>query len=220
MKIEGVEINWLGQSGFLIKDSKVIYIDPYNINSQEKADIILITHSHYDHCSIADIEKIIKDGTKIIVTADCQSKITKFTQNIEMQVIEPGKEIDLGSVKIKSVPAYNINKEFHEKSEGWLGYIVKIDNIIIYHAGDTDLIPEMSNLTGFGKQGNKFIAMLPIGGKYTMTAEEAAQAANIIKPSVAIPMHYGSLIGTDEDAVKFAELCKDFGIDVEILQKI
>lgn len=219
MKIEDVEIRWLGHAGFIIKNSQVVYIDPYNINESEKADIILITHSHYDHCSIADIEKIVKDGTKIILTADCQSKITKLPQKIEMQIIEPGEELSLGSVKIKAVSAYNVNKNFHEKAEGWLGYIVKINNLIVYHAGDTDLISEMNNLTGFGKQGNKFIAMLPVGGKFTMTAEEAAQAAKIINPSLAIPIHYGSIIGSEEDALRFIELCKEAGINAEKLEK-
>lgn len=219
MKIHNIELKWLGHSAFLICNEKTIYIDPYNLShSEPKADIILITHSHYDHCSIADIQKIARKGTKIIVPPGCQSKITKM-ENVEMQIIEPGDEIKLGNVIINTIPAYNPKKQFHPKSEGWLGYIVKTNNIIIYHAGDTDLIPEMEKLTGYGKTGNEFIALLPIGGNYTMNAEEAAQAASIIKPTLAIPMHYGSVIGTEKDAENFISLCKEAGIKAEILEK-
>lgn len=219
MKIHNIELKWLGHSAFLICNEKTIYIDPYNLShSEPKADIILITHSHYDHCSIADIQKVARNGTKIIVPPDCQSKITKM-ENVEMQIIEPGDEIKLGNVIINTIPAYNPKKQFHQKSEGWLGYIVKTNNIIIYHAGDTDLIPEMEKLTGYGKTGNEFIALLPIGGTYTMNAEEAAQAASIIKPTLAIPMHYGSIVGTEKDAEKFISLCKESGIKAEILEK-
>lgn len=219
MKIAGIELKWLGHSAFLISNEKNIYIDPYNITHAEpKADIILITHSHYDHCSIADIQKIIKNGTKIIIPPDCQSKITKM-ENVEMQVVEPGDEIKLGNITINTIPSYNPKKQFHPKSECWLGYIVKMNNIIIYHAGDTDIIPEMEKLTGYGKKDNEFIALLPVGGNYTMNAEEAAQAASIIRPSLAIPMHYGSVAGTKEDAEKFIKLCKEAGINAEMLEK-
>ncbi len=216
MRLGNIEIKWLGHSSLLVKDSKTIYIDPYNINSAEKADIILITHPHYDHCSVADINKIAKDGTIIVVPAACQSKIAKLDKRIELQIIEAGKTLNLDSMKIWAVPAYNINKEFHPKSEGWLGYIIKIGNLIIYHAGDTDLIPEMKKLSEYSKAGN-FIALLPVGGTYTMNAEEAAEATSVIKPSLAVPIHYGSVAGSRKDAEKFVTLCIEKGIKAEIL---
>jgi len=217
MKIGDIEIKWLGHSGFLIKYSKTIYIDPYNIREgSEKADLILITHSHYDHCSIADIKKIIKEGTKIIIPADCQSKITRFEIPIKMQVIEPGQELNHGNIKISTLPAYNIDKPFHSKDESWVGYLVKINGLLLYHAGDTDVIPEMQKLTGYHE---KFVALLPIGGRFTMSAEEAVEAAKIIKPFLAIPMHYGSIVGNNEDAREFCELCEEEGIDTKILEK-
>jgi L-ascorbate metabolism protein UlaG (beta-lactamase superfamily) len=220
MRIGEIELKWLGHSGFFIKNSRVIYIDPYNIKEgMEKADIILITHSHYDHCSVADIEKIVQDGTKIIITADCQSKITRFNVPIKMEVVEPGQELDIGDIKISVLPAYNLDKHFHPKDENWVGYILKMNNLIIYHAGDTDLIPEMQKLTGYMQQGKEFVALLPIGGRFTMNVEEAAEAAKLIKPSIAIPMHYGSVVGTNEDALEFKELCEENGIRVEILEK-
>lgn len=221
MKIQNIDLEWLGHSSFKIKaENKVIFIDPYQLtNSKEKADFILITHSHYDHCSQQDINKIVKDGTIIVCTADCQSKIARVKEKVKIELIEPRAEIKLNDFKIRTIEAYNNNKKFHPKSEGWVGYIIQIGNVVIYHAGDTDLIKEMEKLTGYSKKGNTFIALLPVGGTYTMNAEEAAKAASIIKPTMAIPMHYGTIVGSREDAEKFVELCKEEGIKAQILEK-
>ncbi|MEK6880175.1 MAG: MBL fold metallo-hydrolase [Nanoarchaeota archaeon] len=219
MKINKLELKWLGHSGFFICNGKNIYIDPYMISDNcEKADIILITHSHYDHCSIADLRKITKDGTTIVVSADAQSKIGNLNHRIDMHVVELGEEIDFRDLKVLAVPAYNLTKMFHPKDEHWFGYVLKFDDVVIYHAGDTDLIPEMQKLTGFGS-GKEFIALLPVGGKYVMDAEEACEAAVLIKPSVAIPIHYGSVAGTIEDALEFKKLCEERGVNVEVLEK-
>ena len=218
MKVGEIEIKWLGNSGFLIRNSKVIYIDPHNISEgKEKADLIFLTHSHYDHCSVADLKKIVKEGTKIIMTPDCQSKILKFDVPVHMQIVEPGQEVKIGEINVNVLPSYNIDKPFHPKEEGWVGYLLKINNILIYHAGDTDKIPEMQKLTGH--QGKNMIALLPVGGRFTMSAEEAADAAKLINPTLAIPMHFGSVAGTEEDAKEFVELCKEIGIRAEILEK-
>jgi L-ascorbate metabolism protein UlaG (beta-lactamase superfamily) len=220
MKIGGIELKWLGHASFLIKNHKVIYIDPFKIKEDsEKADIILITHSHYDHCSVADIKNIIKEGTKIVLTADSQSKITRFETPIDIQIIEPNKELVFGDIKISAIPAYNVDKTFHQKEEGWVGYIIKMKDILIYHAGDTDFIPEMQKLTGHKQPDKQFIALLPIGGRFTMNAEEAAEAAKLIKPALAIPMHYGGLVGNAADAEEFVKMCKEEGIDAKILEK-
>ncbi len=222
MKIGDIELKWLGHSGFLIKNSKVIYIDPYKISeSSEKADLIFITHSHYDHCSIEDINKIVKEGTKIIIPADCQSKITRFDVPIKMEITEQYQEMDFfnGEIKVSVFPAYNIDKHFHPKEGEWLGYLIKMEDVLIYHAGDTDVIPEMQKLTGYKQQGKEFIALLPVGGRFTMSAEEAVEAAKIIQPNLAIPMHYGSIVGTEKDAQEFKELCEENNIRVEILNK-
>ena len=225
MKIgENVELKWLGHSSFLIRNSKIIYIDPYIIQEGlEKADYIFITHSHYDHCSLADMEKVVKEGTTVVVPADCQSKITRFKVPVKIEVVEPGRELNFGEIKLVALPAYNIDKHFHPKDEGWLGYLIKMNNdkLLIYHAGDTDKIPEMQKLTGYGKSNEEkeFIALLPVGGRFTMTAEEAAEAAVLIKPTLAIPMHYGSVAGTEEDAKEFVNLCMENGIKAMILEK-
>lgn len=220
MRIDDIDLEWLGHSTFKIRAAgKLIFIDPYQISAKEKADMILITHSHYDHCSQQDIEKIAKDGTIVVCTADCQSKITRLSQKIRLELVEPGTDIATDTLKIRAVDAYNPNKKFHPKNEGWVGYIIQTDHTTIYHAGDTDNIKEMLNLTGYGKKGNFFIALLPVGGTYTMNPEEAAEAASIIKPSLAIPIHYGSIVGSRSDAEKFVALCKEKGIKAQILEK-
>lgn len=224
MKIGDADIRFLGHAGFLITfangSSKRIAIDPYNVNFEnEKADFILITHGHYDHCSIMDITKLSKPGTVIIVPADVQSKVTRI-EGVEMQIIEVGDEIIFGNLKIEAVPAYNIEKNFHPKSEGWVGYVVKYGNTVIYHAGDSDKIPDMQRLSGYGKHGTTFVIMLPVSGTYTMTAEDAAEAASLLNPDLAIPMHYGAGVeGTLEDAQNFVKLCDSLNVKAVILEK-
>lgn len=220
MEFGDINLKWLGHSGFLISGEKKIYIDPYMIQDNlPKAGVILITHSHYDHCSIGDMLKIAKENCVIVVPANAQSKITRFPFKVDMKLVEVGHEINLGDIKISVVPAYNIHKSFHPKEEGWMGYVIKIPGLIIYHAGDTDLIPEMQKLTGFKQGKNIFVALLPVSGKYVMNAEEAAEAAALIKPDLAIPMHYGNLVGTLESAEEFVKLCKEKGIEAKILEK-
>lgn len=230
MKIGDVEIKWLGNSGFLILNSapkgvplaggKVIYIDPYQIkDGLPKADIILLTHDHYDHCSVADLEKIIHNGTTIFMTSGCQSKIARFDIPLKMELVSPGQDFDIGQIKISTFPAYNIDKHFHKKDEDLIGFIIKMKDIIVYHAGDTDLIPEMAKLTGYNQHDKTFVALLPIGGRFTMNAEEAAEAAKMIRPSFAIPMHWGSIVGTKEDVEEFKELCEGAGVEVKIMEK-
>lgn len=220
MKIDNVEIKWLGHSGFMIRNSKVIYVDPYNISEGlEKADVILITHSHYDHCSFEDIKKIVQEGTKVIIPADCQSKITRISLPVKIEIAEPGSSFNFPDLGVDVFPAYNVDKSFHPAEESWMGYLVKINNVLIYHAGDTDKIPEMQKLTGYKQKDKTFVALLPVGGRFTMNAEEAADAAKLIQPSIAIPMHYGSVVGDEKDAREFCELCKEFGVECKILEK-
>jgi len=218
-----VKLEFLGHSGFVISNGggKRIAIDPYNVSEGVgKVDFILITHSHYDHCSIKDITHLSKKGTVIIAPADSQSKITRI-EGVQMEVIEVGDELVFGNMRIEAVPAYNIGKDFHPKSEGWLGYVVKLEKVIVYHAGDSDFTPEMKKLSGYGKQGNHFIALLPVSGRYVMTAEEAAKAASLLNPEIAIPMHYGSgVVGTVDDAQNFVKLCDALNVQAKVLGKI
>lgn len=199
-------LNWLGHASFKITGEKIIYIDPYQLKEEsEKADIILITHSHFDHCSPLDVEKIQKSNTVIVATPDCKSSLSG-----NIKTVKQGDKITIGGINIETVPAYNINKRYHSKSNNWVGYIVTVNGKRIYHAGDTDKIPVMADIKAD-------IALLPVGGTYTMTAEEAADAANLIKPKLAVPMHFGSVVGSKSDAERFKNLCK---VPVEILTPV
>ncbi len=138
-----------------------------------------------------------------------------------MQIVEVNDKIEFGNMKIEVMPAYNIKKEFHPKNEEWLGYLIKMNGTIIYHSGDTDRIPEMQNLTGYGKHGNEFIILLPVSGKYVMDSDEAFEVANMLKADLAIPMHYGAgVAGTKQDAERFVKLCSEGGLRATILEKI
>ncbi|MBI2109855.1 MBL fold metallo-hydrolase [Candidatus Woesearchaeota archaeon] len=216
----GLDITRLNHASLKIRSSSglVIYTDPYNIPAGDKADIILISHEHYDHCSPQDIRKIIKPETVIVTVADCQSKLSSLASDIkDIKLVTPGSSLTVNGIKIETVPAYNINKfrspgiPFHPKQNEWVGFIFTVDNKRIYHAGDTDFIPEMKSLK------NIDYALIPVSGTYVMTPEEAAQAVLSFKPKIAIPMHYAAIIGTDQDALKFKELAK--GINVIILPK-
>lgn len=195
-----LKVEWLGHAAFRVSDNKVIYIDPFQIKEGEKADIILITHPHYDHCSVEDLRKIVKLDTVIVAPIDCQSKIAAGKLHYaEFRNVAPGSSVSIYGCSIRAVPSYNTNKHFHNKSDEWVGYVLDINGKRLYHAGDTDFIQEMSALASMGI----YAALLPVGGTYTMNAREAAQAVAMIKPKVAIPMHYGSIVGSPEDAEVF-----------------
>jgi len=219
MEINGMTIEWLGHASFRITSQDiVIYIDPYEIAGEEpKADIILVTHSHYDHCSPQDIEKIAKEGTIVFLPADAQSKLSRISKELRLELAQPGFTREVGGVTVIAVPAYNTNKDFHPRDEEWLGYIVRLGNVAVYHAGDTDIIDEMQDISSLAK-AEKLIALLPVGGTYTMNADEAARAASIIKPTIAVPMHYGSIVGTREDAERFRQLCEEQGIQAVVME--
>ncbi len=186
-------ITWYGHATMKFQGEKIVYIDPYELqgSSYEPADIVLITHDHYDHCSPQDIQKVVKADTVIIAPASCQSQLSG-----KVKLIAAGEKIIEQGVQIEAVPAYNIGKKFHPKSAGGVGYIVTLNGKRIYQAGDTDFIPEMKQITAD-------IAILPVGGTYTMTAAEAVEAANAINPEIAIPMHFGAIIGSQKDAEEF-----------------
>ena len=168
-------IHWLGHDTFKIKaGGKVIYIDPYHIRSPEKADLILITHSHHDHFSPEDIKQICGPETLVVSVAEVLKGMHSLTQEVK-----PGDKLEAAGFKLEVVPAYNIGKKFHQKEAGMVGYIITAGGIRIYHAGDTDLIPEMKKL-------KVDVALLPVSGTYVMTSDEAAEAAKVIKPKVAV----------------------------------
>ncbi len=229
MRIGDVDLQYLGHSGFIISNGRRIAVDPYNVpQNVEPADLILITHEHSDHCSIKDIQKLAQKGTIVLGPAHVQSAVMKV-QGVHVQPIEVGDSLEFGDIKVEAVRAYNVNKyrdagkktHFHPKNEGYVGYVVKYGNTVIYHTGDSDLIPEMKKLTGYGKHGNTFVALLPVSGTYVMDVDEAVEAAELLSPHLVIPMHYGAgVVGTREDAERFVTLCNDKGIHAQILEKI
>lgn len=187
-------IRWLGHDSFLIQaaDKKIVF-DPFGAKESFTADIILVSHDHFDHCSPDDIKKFQGPETVLVTEAQSAAKLTG-----DVRVMKPGETLHLDGVLITAVPAYNVDKAFHPKSNQWLGFVVEADGVSIYHAGDTDLIPEMADIQAD-------IALLPVSGTYVMTWQEAVEAAKRIKPKVAIPMHYGAIVGSEEDARNFAQ---------------
>ena len=204
-----MKIRLFGHASFQIEAAgKVIHIDPYVLQMDfETPDLILSTHRHYDHCDTEKIELVRDVGTEIIVTKGSEGKIFG-----DVRVVKAGNIIDFSDeIRIIAVHAYNIGKPSHPKGMG-VGFIIESEGKRIYHAGDTDLIPEMSDL------GEITVALLPVGGKCTMNAGEAADAVKIIKPKIAVPMHFGKIIGTRADAERFKELVeKETKTRVEIL---
>lgn len=185
-------IKWLGHASFKISsEGKVIYVDPYAGEYDEAADIILITHGHYDHFNAEKINSIMNDSTVVIGTEEVASQMNGVFG------LSNGTSKTVDSIKVHAVPAYNIGKSFHPKGIN-NGYILELEGKKVYIAGDTDLIPEMSRIKAD-------IVLVPVGGTYTMNANEAAEAVLKIKPKIAIPMHFGSIVGTEDDAVMFKE---------------
>jgi len=210
----GVKLTWLGHDAFRIEDGQVIYIDPFEIKEGAKADLVLISHEHDDHCSISDLKKVVTSNTVLVAHAQSKNALSKL-QAKEIKIVKPGDRLTLGSVTVEAVPAYNTNKFrepgkfFHPKEDGKLGFIVTVKGVRIYHAADTDHISEMKNMA-------PDVALLPVSGTYVMTAKEASEAAASIKPKIAIPMHYASIVGSVKDAEEFKKLTK---CEVKILEK-
>ncbi|MDE5588334.1 MAG: MBL fold metallo-hydrolase [Acetatifactor sp.] len=193
------------QNSIRITDrDRQIYIDPFHIREEpHDADYILITHDHYDHFSPEDIKKVAGSNTILIVPEKMQSKANEAADLVKRIItVNPGVYRDIDGLEIETVPAYNILKPFHTKNAEWVGYILRVDGKRIYIAGDTDATKE-------AKTVKCDIALVPIGGTYTMDAKKAAELVNTLRPSVAIPVHYGSIVGKPGDGEVFADNVKD-----------
>jgi L-ascorbate metabolism protein UlaG (beta-lactamase superfamily) len=192
------KIDWLGHASFRINGSKsTVYIDPWKLKTDSSpADVICITHSHFDHLSEEDVALIRTPSTVIIGPADCEGNFGNA-----FKAIAPGGSVTVGDVTVEAVPAYNVDKDFHPKKNNWVGFVVTVDGVRVYHTGDTDMIPEMANV-------KTDVVLLPVGGTYTMTVKQAADAVSKINPKVAVPMHCGDIVGTLQDRETFKAACK------------
>jgi L-ascorbate metabolism protein UlaG (beta-lactamase superfamily) len=206
-------VHWLGHAGFRLKTPEgIVYIDPYRVGAGPEADLVLITHDHYDHFSREDLDKLVRSGTRIVAPSTVVEQVSGAVVSIDA-----GQTVDLGGVEVTAVAAYNTNKlnsegePFHPKESGWVGYVLRFGAETIYHSGDTDVIPEMDQAAGVD------VALLPVSGTYVMTAAEAAEAARRIEPKVAIPMHWGTIVGSRADAEEFERLAP---VEVRVPERI
>nr|WP_294805917.1 MBL fold metallo-hydrolase [uncultured Nitrososphaera sp.] len=212
---KGIKFHWLGHDGYrIVASGKTIYIDPYQLSKAQQgrndADIVLITHNHYDHLSMDDLKQVVGKKTDIIAAKECAEQLRPL--GLAVNAVAPGDRVMVQGVQVEVVAAYNTNKKFHPKADKKVGYVMTLSGIRVYHAGDSDDIPEMS-------QVHPDIALVPVSGTYVMTADEAAKAVDEkIKPKMlAIPMHYASIVGSKKDAARFKELVK--ACPVEILEQ-
>jgi L-ascorbate metabolism protein UlaG (beta-lactamase superfamily) len=213
MLVDAVE--WLGHSGFRIRAGRAsIYIDPYRTEGGPEADLILITHGHYDHFSPQDVERLSGERTAVVAPAAVAERLSGRVRSIA-----PGETIEpegVRGVDVRAVAAYNTSKRdpsgkpFHPREAGWVGYELRVGGERLYHSGDTDVIPEMDDVAGVD------VALLAVSGVYVMTPGEAAEAARRIQPRVAVPMHWGEHIGTRADAEAFADRAP---VEVRILNR-
>jgi len=215
LQYEGIQITWLGHDGFKLKKDKVMYVDPFKLGAKpEAADFVFVTHEHFDHLSVDDLKKVVTPATTVITIAACE-KAVKGLKPKGVRVVSAGDRLTVDGVNVEVLPSYNTNKfrspgnPFHPKADGKVGFVLGIGNVRIYHAGDTDEIPEMAGVKGVD------VVLLPVSGTYVMTAEEAVKACNAIQPKLAIPMHYGAIVGSAADAEAFRKGVK---CRVEVLQ--
>ncbi len=197
-----VEIQWLGHASFRIAGAEAVaYIDPWKLKtSPHDADIVVISHSHHDHFSPEDIKKVSKADTAIVAPGDVVARLRAAN------AVTPGDSVTIKDVTVEAVAAYNVGKTFHPRSNQWIGVVLTIDAKRIYYAGDTDFIPEMSELQEVD------VALLPVGGTYTLNASEAAQACKAIGCRAAVPYHWGDIVGSESDARQFVQAADCQGV--------
>ncbi len=199
--LDNIEINC--HSSIKISNEKIIYVDPFKIEKESHdADVIFITHEHWDHYSKEDIDKVRKENAVIVVPNSMQDMMLESGfQKEKILVVEPNIKYKICNIKFETVPSYNVNKSFHPKENKWVGYVIEIEDVKYYIAGDTDITEE-------NKKVECDVALVPVGGTYTMTVNEAAELVNIINPKIAVPTHYGEIVGSKDDGKEFIKLLK------------
>lgn len=196
-------IQVLCHSSIRFDKEQIIYFDPFKINKNyNDADFIFITHDHYDHYSEEDIDKVKNKNTIVVAPISLNNKLLKKVDKNNVILVEPNKKYNIGEINFETVPAYNIYKPFHPKKNNWVGYILELDNVKYYVAGDTDITEE-------NKKVKCDVAFVPVGGTYTMDYRQAASLINEIRPRFAVPIHYGSIVGTKQDAENFVNLLQN-----------
>lgn len=210
---KGIKFDWTGHDGFRIEaGGKIICIDPYHLAgpARNDADIVFISHNHFDHLSMDDLKKVVSKNTVIVAAKECADQLKPL--GLEVKAVLPGDKVTVQGVAVEAIRAYNTNKTFHPKADNKVGFVMTLNGLRVYHTGDADDIPEMADT-------KPDVALVPVSGTYVMTAEEAARAVNEkIRPSLlAIPMHYASIVGSEKDAARFKELVRV--CPVEILQR-
>jgi L-ascorbate metabolism protein UlaG (beta-lactamase superfamily) len=212
MKVLNLDLQRIAHDTFRIAGSKVVYTDPYQVKQQDEADVILLSHEHFDHLNREDLEKVCTQETEVFASPSCKEGL-KGLKAKKITFLERGQKGAVNGVEVEAVPAYNTNKfrepgkAFHPQGDSGLGFVLRMDGTRVYYAGDTDFIPEMKSI-------HCDIALLPVSGTYVMTADEAAQAAAAIKPKVAVPMHYGAIVGSEADAQKFKSLVNNCQVEI------
>ncbi|MDR1045801.1 MAG: MBL fold metallo-hydrolase [Candidatus Adiutrix sp.] len=207
MSVNSSNIIWQGHDSVRLAGRRVVYFDPWEVQGPP-ADLILITHDHFDHLDVPTVKALSEARTQIVTEASSAARLRESGVENNITVMEPGDEIEVLGVGVRAVPAYNLDKDFHPRARNNLGFIVNLDGLSVYHAGDSDFIPEMKDI-------RVQVALLPVSGTYVMTWEEAVQAALAIGPELAIPMHYGKIVGDPAMAEKFAARLKG-RVEVEI----
>ncbi len=201
-----LEIRWIGHASFrLAAENLVLYVDPWKLSSATPdADLVFVSHAHFDHYSAEDVAAVSRDATILVGPADVVESVPGG------RALRPGERTEATGVCIEGIPAYNVDKDFHPKANDWLGAVITLGGTCVYYAGDTDHIPEMGKLSGVD------VALLPVGGTYTMNAAQAADACGVIRPRMAVPYHWGDIVGTEDDARAFADAAS--GCDVRLLR--
>lgn len=205
MDLLGVTCRWLGHAGIHLETDPSVVVDPFRARDPRPVDVVLVTHPHFDHLSLEDLEGFVGPSTRFVTVADAEPDLAERWPDRDVDVVAPGDRVEVHGVSIEAVPAYNLDKNYHPRDAGWVGFVMGVDGVRLYHAGDTDRIPQMEGL-------DVDVAFLPVSGTYVMDVDEAVEAADVLDADLAVPIHFGATVGTDRDARRFVEALGKRGV--------